>query len=460
MGVGLGGCSTSAGDSATIRTTPVSETEPRPPGRTLKARYVFPVTGEPIPDGLVTVAGRRIVAVGRPRVAGARSPGSDRAGGGRVEDLGNVAILPGLVNAHAHLEFSDLSEPLGEPGLGFADWIRRIIDRFRQGPSSSDQPVCRGLQECVQSGTTALGEIARPGWPADRFDQVALESTVFLELIAPSPERVDPLLQLARQHIETANPSGRAPPGAPHGRSVAWRPGLSPHAPYSVVAELLAAAVSLSKTGRVPIAFHLAESREELELLRSGSGPFRDWWDQLGTCDPDLFAPGTRPLDYLHTLAAAHRALVIHGNYLDQQEIVFLAGQAERMSVVYCPRTHAYFGHPEYPLRRMLSAGVPVALGTDSHASSPDLSLLAEMRFVAERHPTVAPNVVLQLGTLGGARALGRDWQLGSLEPGKYADLAVVALPDRDAADPHELLFDSDEPIVGRWYRGTRSDPQ
>lgn len=398
--------------------------------RTLQARYVFPVTGEPIPDGRLTVAGERIVAV------------DTRTDDAEVEDLGNVAVLPGLVNTHTHLEFSGLAQPLGEPGTGFVDWIRQIIELFRQEPGTSGQPVRRGLQECIRSGTTTLGEIAQPGWSADEFQDIGLDATVFLELIAPTSERIAPLLELAPQHLRAADQSGR------------WRPGLSPHAPYSVLPQLLTAAVSLSVTGCVPMAFHLAESREELELLRSGSGPFRDHFDELGTCDPDLFVPGTRPLDYLHTLAAAHRALIIHGNYLDDEEIAFLADRAQRMSVVYCPRTHAYFGHKAYPLRQMLAAGVTVALGTDSRASSPDLSLLAEMRFVARRYPDVGRDVVLRLGTINGARALGRDGENGSLEPGKYANLVVVALPERDAADPHELLLDSDEPVVGRWYRG------
>ncbi len=420
----------------------MSRTIAKPHPRILQARYVFPVTSEPIPDGLLTIAGERIAAVGR------------QPGEGQIEDLGNVALLPGLVNAHAHLEFSDLSEPLGEPGMGFVDWIRQIIKLFRQERGPSRGPVGRGLRESIRSGTTALGEIAQPGWPADQFEGVALEATVFLELIAPTPDRVAPLLELAPQHLQADPSSLGRENGLPDGRSGRWRPGLSPHAPYSVLPQLLTAAVSLSAAARVPLAFHLAESREELQLLRSGSGPFRDFFDELGTCDPDLFGRGTRPLDYLRTLAAAHRTLIIHGNYLDRQEIAFLAQSAERMSVVYCPRTHAYFGHDRYPLEQMLSAGVTVGLGTDSRASSPDLSLLAEMRFVARRYPAVARDVVLRLGTIGGARALGRDQEIGSLEPGKYANLAVVSLPDRDAADPHELLFDSQEPVVATWYRG------
>jgi len=406
-----------------------------------------------------------------------------------VDDLGNVAILPGLVNAHTHLEFSDLPEPIGTPGMPFVDWIRLVIDHFRQGQQTSPQTIRRGLQESFRAGTTTLGEIAQPGWSSEPFEDAGLDTTVFLELIAPTADRIPPLLELAPRHVRSRSSAGPCAEGdspifasrkwgqspsrsltqegdspifaarksgqSPSGSTSTWHPGLGPHAPYSVLPELFNAAVSLSAASRVPMAFHLAESREELELLRSGGGPFRQRFEELGTCDPALFIPGRRPLDYLRQLAEAHRALVIHGNYLDDEEIAFLAERAERMAVVYCPRTHAFFQHDLYPLEQMLAAGAVVALGTDSRASSPDLSVLAEMRTVAKRHPDVAGDVVLQLGTLNAARALGRAAEIGSLEPGKHANLAVVALPPHDAADPHQLLLDGNEPVVATWYRGS-----
>jgi cytosine/adenosine deaminase-related metal-dependent hydrolase len=159
-------------------------------------------------------------------------------------------------------------------------------------------------------------------------------------------------------------------------------------------------------------------------------------------------------LDYLRELTAAPRALAIHGNYLAADEIEFLAAHADRLAVVYCPRTHAWFGHTPYPLAHMLSAGVRVALGTDSRASNPDLSLLEEMRFVARHHPQLDPARVLELGTLAGALALGRDGDIGTLEPGKLANLAMVPLPEYEAVDPHELLFDSALAVCQTWYRG------
>ncbi|MBN2475242.1 MAG: amidohydrolase family protein [Pirellulales bacterium] len=397
---------------------------------TLKARFVFPVAGPPIPGGTVSVRGERIVAV------------EETSAVGKVEDLGDVAILPGLVNAHAHLEFSDLRRPLGEPGMGFADWIRLVIEMFRQRPGASPDAVERGLRESIEAGTTMLGEIAQPEWDHGLFDEAQLDTTVFLELIAPVEDRIARPLHLAPRHLQLLDATRH------------WRPGLSPHAPYSVLPELLAAAVSLSAAGRAPLAFHLAESREELQLIRSGRGPFRDCFEELGTCDPRLFPAGGRPLDYLRALAGAHRALVIHGNYLDEEEMAFLAERAARMAVVYCPRTHAFFGHDPYPLRMMLAAGALVALGTDSRASSPDLGMLGELRFAAGRHPDVGRDVILRLATLDAAKALGRPQDMGSLEPGKYANLAVVRLPQRTAADPHELLFESEEPVVGTYYRG------
>ena len=139
---------------------------------------------------------------------------------------------------------------------------------------------------------------------------------------------------------------------------------------------------------------------------------------------------------------------------MDDEEIGFLSANAERMSVVYCPRTHDWFAHRAYPLEKMLAAGATVALGTDGRGSSPDLSLLGEMRFAARRHPGVPLADILKMGTIHGARALGREAELGSLAPGKRADLAIVALPDRAAADPHELLFDPAAAVVACYCRG------
>ncbi|HEV7223473.1 MAG TPA: amidohydrolase family protein [Pirellulales bacterium] len=405
----------------------------------LKARFVFPVSGPPAADGVVTLAGDRIAAVG---------PTAD--GPCEIEDLGNVAILPGLVNAHTHLEFSALPRPLGEPGMAFPDWIRRAVE-FRRGRANDPRGAVRqGLEESLRAGATLLGEIAQPGWPREEFDASPIEAAIFLESIGLAADRAANKLDEARRHL--AAPRGAGP-----------RPGLSPHAPYTVHPELFAGLTALAAAADAPLAFHLAESREELELLLTGGGPFRELLESLGAWDPAAIPRGTRPIDYLRRLAEARvRALVVHGNYLDAEEIAIVAQARERMSVVYCPRTHAFFRHSRHPLPRLLAAGANVAIGTDSRASNPDLSVLEELRLIAREFPELRPAAILELGTLRGAQALGQADRAGSLAPGKLANLAIVALADRDAVDPHELLFDSALPVVkticrGRAWQGVES---
>lgn len=398
----------------------------------IRARYLFPVASPPIEGGLLTISNGRIVAVG------------ENTSGDPPRDIGNVAILPGLVNAHTHLEFSNLPAPLGTPVMPFTDWIREVVRQRAEAATRGDDPtvsrqaaVNAGLAESRAVGVTALGEIATPGWPAQPFASPPPAGTVFLELLGLRGERVEPLWQVAAEHLQIAAAQSD------------WRAGLSPHAPYSVNFELFRRVCRLSAESGVPLAMHLAETAEELELLAAHSGPFLELLTDLGAWDAGAIPRGIRPFDYLRELSTAARALVIHGNYLTDAELTFMAEHRDRMSLIYCPRTHAYFGYPRYALPKALALGVNVALGTDSRASNPDLSLLAEMRHVARAFPEVSPAEVLRMGTHNGASALGLEREFGSLEPGKRAAFCMVPLSDHSPANPHELLFESDAaPIV------------
>jgi aminodeoxyfutalosine deaminase len=402
----------------------------------LRARYVFPVAGLPIRDGIVAFEGDRILAVEE------QSSPSVRDFAEAAEDLGNVAILPGLVNSHTHLEFSDLREPLGTRGMALPDWIRLVVQNRRNcPPNGRRKAIIGGLSESSNSGVTALGEIASRPWGEGEYPRFRLEVTQFVEQIG--------LLQRDRRD-EAKMRCGVLGIGS----SDVFRVGISPHAPYSVRPSLLKDCANFSHGRKLPLAHHLAESKEESELLASGRGPFVALLKDLGAWDPDAIPRGSRPLDYLKMLAEAHRALIIHGNYLDDEEIGFVAINHDRMSVIYCPRTHDYFQHDPYPLAKMLAAGINVAIGTDSRASSPDLSPLAEMRFAAKKHPLVSPPILLKMITLNAARALGRDQEIGTIEPGKFADFAIIKLPGHDAADPHELLLDPSCSVRGTIFRG------
>ncbi len=381
----------------------------------LRARYVFPVDGPPIKDGVVTVVGDRI---------------------------GDVAILPGWVNSHVHLEFSDQEQPLGEPGGSFVDWIRQVIACRGQRDRDVSEAISRGIAECISSGTTSLGEIATAR--ADDYPSPldSIDVTLMQEVIGFSAARSLSSFGAVINRLNDFEQRHDMPLG------------LSPHAPYSVHPTLVDRLVEQSAKERLPLAMHLAESPEELQLLADGDGPFRELLEDLSMWDGVAIAPGTRPIDYLRRLARAERALVIHGNYLQKNELEFLAEQRERMTLVYCPRTHAYFGHPRYPLVDALAIGVRVALGTDSRVSNPDLNVWEEMRFVAREFPEVSPEAALRMITIEGAHALGRVDQVGSLAVGKAANLAIVSISPRRADSPFDLLCDDSSRVIGTWYRG------
>ena len=201
---------------------------------------------------------------------------------------------------------------------------------------------------------------------------------------------------------------------------------------------------------------HLAESPEELQLLAEGRGPFQEILEERGMWDPWVISRGSSPLDYLRMLTRAHKALVIHGNYLDHSALAMMARHAGAMSLVYCPRTHAHFKHTPYPLVEALALGVPVCLGTDGRASTPDLSLLSEMREAAIRHPQLPPETFLKMGTLASAQALGLK-DVGAIRPGAQADFITIPLPAGADSRPDKLLAQilvSDEPVEGVWLGG------
>jgi aminodeoxyfutalosine deaminase len=388
---------------------------------------------------VVTFEGDRIVGVGPPGTAD-----------GKPRDLGDVALLPGLVNAHTHLEFSHLQKPLGKAGARLADWLRLVIAERQARIMPSQDSILSGLRESVAAGVTTIGEIATAD-AREYASDLPIDLTLLVEVIGFSRARAESVLLATAERLAAVSQVSLG-----GGRTTL---GLSPHAPYTVSPDLLARLIALASRDGLPVAMHLAESTDELELLAAGTGPLQQLLDERSMWDATAIPQGSRPLAYLQALTKAPRALVIHGNYLDAEEQAFLANYAERMSLIYCPRTHTYFGHAPYPLAELLTAGVRVAVGTDSRASNPDLSLLGEMRCVASKHPGVAPSTVLRLGTLAGAEALGREGEAGSITPGKRAHLIAVPLPGQARSNPDDLLaamLAADDLPAGVWIAGNQ----
>ncbi len=263
-------------------------------------------------------------------------------GSGNLVDLGNAAIIPGLVNSHTHLEFSYLPEPLGEPGIPFTDWIRKIVKSrsdANQQPSEKVTVIQQGLLESFRAGVWCVGDIATsPVTVAQYRQNDAAESAsrttavVFLEQLGRNPALFSEKLEQLNSFLDSAAGS----------QLIA---AVSPHAPYSVSPQLMALLCERATSSNLPVAMHLAETEAERELLEKQTGPFVDLLKEFGAWDSSTFLPPGSILDYLKTLARASRALVIHGNYLNDEEIEYIASVGRRMSVVYCPRTHRFFGH-------------------------------------------------------------------------------------------------------------------
>ena len=254
---------------------------------------------------------------------------------------------------------------------------------------------------------------------------------MFYELLGLSKWRADTAWAEAQAWLEEHPPTPTC------------RRGLSPHAPYSVRSSLFYGVGTMG----VPVAVHLAETAAEVELLTERRGPFVQFLRDLNVWDPDGLA--TDPGDVLRLLSDLAPVAVAHGNFLTPYAPI-----PANATVVYCPRTHAAFGHSPHPFRYFLGRGVRVALGTDSLASNPDLDVLAEARFLHRRNPGLPGSQLLRMATLNGAAALGWQKETGSLTPGKSADLVVLPLPDENACDPHELIFASALPVRSVLWRG------
>jgi len=396
-----------------------------------RAPVVFTGAGPPLRDGVVSVCNGAIVSVAAHRR------------GVQAIDLHDCAIVPPLVNAHTHLEFSSLAEPFAADE-GFPAWIKQVVN-WRAGQAArEDYPQCRadavtaGLRESAAAGVAAVGDIVTSPWFPQVYAQSPVRCMQFLELLGVSDERTAQLLHEARGHLSANEPIAPV--------IVA---GLSPHSPYTTTPALVDHAARLSQQHRVPLAMHLAESREELAFLQDRSGPLASMLRSAGMWRSDAPPAGATPLDYLQALSKSHRALIVHGNYLTECEIAFIA-RHNHMAVAYCPRTHAHFGHDPYPLAALLNAGVRVALGTDSKASNPCLSVWEEARFVRRRHPSIPPEKVLEAVTANGAFALQCESQYGALAAGKSAAFSVIRLPAGAIARTHttddlwEVLFSAE----------------
>ena len=368
----------------------------------LSADWVVPVEGPPIEDGAVEIDDRTgtIAAVGL------------------REELGDsvhyeqAVMLPGFVNAHTHLEY-EMYAGFGD-GLGFADWIGLHVQRKQRLDLKDMEAIARlGALNCLRSGVTAVGDCSFSGAAATACADLGLRGTIYLEVFGTTAASIHEQFEPMRERIGGAF-------------SDELQLGISPHAPYTCTIELYEACAALE----LPVATHLAESDAETEFLRTGAGAWESFAEML------VPPPGTTGIRALAEAGLLDSNVVAaHCVKADEEEIELLAEHG--VAVAHCPRSNGALGCGVAPLAALREAWIRICVATDSPASTPSFDMFDEMRaaIVGARAREGRPDALsaadaLELATLGGARALGLDGDVGSLVPGKKADLTILSLAD------------------------------
>jgi cytosine/adenosine deaminase-related metal-dependent hydrolase len=410
----------------------------------LRARLILPIASPPIEDGGVLLFRNRVVAVGAWKDFPRELTSSSNS---KIADLGEVILLPGLVNAHCHLDYTSLAG-LWPPPKNFIDWIPRMLAaKAEWSYSDYARSWLLGAKMLLHSGTTTVADIeAAPELLPDVWDSTPLRVISFLELTGVRSKR-DPhdILGEALGKIASLN----------HSRCTAM---LSPHAPYSTSPDLLRLCARAAQEKNLRLAVHVAESDLEFEMFAHARGEMFDWLKKNGRDNSDC-GLGT-PLQHLERSGlVGENLLAIHANYLDESDFDLLARQDA--TVVHCPRSHQYFHHRAFPLDQLLRAKVNVCLGTDSLATVAkngkeelDLNLFHEMQLFARANPTLPPQTILKMATMNGARALDLAGKVGELSGGSFADM--IALPfSGKISDAADAVVNFSGPVRASMIAGT-----
>ncbi len=410
----------------------------------LRARTILPVSRPPIENGAVVISENRIRA-------GGAWPDLQPHAAEEILDLGEVILLPGLVNAHCHLDYTDMAGQLPPPQT-FTDWIPLIIAaKAAWDYSEYARSWLNGTQMLLRTGTTTVGDIeAMPDLLPELWEATPLRILSFLEMtgiraranpgeiLRDAVEKIGSLASLAHPRCSAA---------------------LSPHAPYSTLPELLRSSGRIAREKKWRITTHVAESEQEFEMFMQARGKMFDWLQRNGRDNSDC-GLGSPVAHLARNGLLGENLLAVHVNLLAPGDDALLA--SHQVHAVHCPRSHDYFRHPPFPRRQLAAAGVNLCLGTDSLATvrktgkeKIELNLLAEMRRLAAADSTASPVEILRMATVHGALAVGMAGQIGELSENALADLIAIPFAGKNA-DIHEAVVHhastvSASMIDGQW---------
>lgn len=396
-----------------------------------EADWICPATSAPIRDGAMAVEQGRIVKVG----------GRDGVHGGDRVRYPGCAIIPGFVNTHAHLELTIFHGLLDD--LGFGDWIAKLV-RIKYGVLTAEAlrlSARLGAIQMLQAGITAVGEVMDVGTGWQAMQEFGLQGVAYQEVFGPA----DAVAAESLRGLQTKVQGYRTQ------ETDSQRIGISPHAPYTVSKTLYERARDFARSERLPMTAHIAESHEETFFVRDGAGHFAEAHRKREIA---VTPRHVLPVAYLDSLGLlGPDMLLVHAIETDDRDLQRLRDTGT--SIAHCPRSNAKLGHGVARIAQMRKVGIPVSLGTDSTASNDSIDMFAEMRLAAAQQG-LTPDEVFQMATIEGAQALGLGTHLGSLEPEKRADFAVIDIKGVTADPIRAMLASESQPFVLATFLGGR----
>ena len=367
-------------------------------------------------EGAIVVEYNRIRSVGKLNHISRQFPGHS------IVRLNNAVLMPGLVNAHTHLELPPLLHDIR--AASYPQWVMNLLQAKKRFQKKDFVSAAKNnIQALIRSGTTTVVEICTHGISPEILKKQGLRAVIFHEIITMAQE-VD------RAKLHDKRPASRL-----------LRYGISPHAPHTVSEAALRDIKRIAAKQQLPLSMHVAESIDEIRLLQCKRGGMDALYHAV-QWDTAWAPHGRSPFEYLHRLGVLNPAfLAVHAVNVDDHDISLI--RRSGAAIAHCPRSNRELGGRKMPLKKFLDARIPVGIGTDSLASAPSLNLWDEMRFAYQIHRRsgITPKDIFHLATLGGAKALGIEDEIGSLEPGKKADIIAVPLPRKNTGDLYSDLL-------------------